>query len=484
MAAAGPARPAISVVTATYNRPRWLSCAIRSVLGQTFADWEMIVVGDACTDDTAQIVAGFGDSRIRFVNLSRNFGEQAGPNNYGMAEAGAPLIALLNHDDVWLPNHLQLCREVMLGQSADFTFGTAAYIDAQSNLADGFSGLSVSVKGTGRNGGWSPAVVEDVVPASSWLMRREVLYRLGGWRLGRECHTDPSQDYLFRVWKAGFAMRAVKEVTVVMVSSARRPGSYQADHASEQEWVLEHMGRPGFACELAARAYDSNAHFEARHRRRLTPVLRTGGRLLAWLGVSPRSLYFRLHHRFAAGDYIRALRARRSLPAFQAPAGELAGIRFEMVRRSCAVTLPCEVEFSAGRGGARFLAHGWSWPEPTGVWTDGPGAALLFDVGHPPSRDLLVELEIMPFMGPDDRPRTVHVDAGGRRNTWTLDGRATKLVRIPAGSIKHPAVLVEFWFPSTASPKAAGLSGDSRDLAIHLLSARVALDPQERSGDG
>jgi glycosyltransferase involved in cell wall biosynthesis len=102
----GPAKsggPAVSIVTATYNRRRALACTIESVRRQSFEDWEMIIVGDACTDDTAETVAKFADPRIRFINLTRNFGEQAGPNNVGFAAANGPIIAFLNHDDLWLP---------------------------------------------------------------------------------------------------------------------------------------------------------------------------------------------------------------------------------------------------------------------------------------------------------------------------------------------------------------------------------------------
>jgi GT2 family glycosyltransferase len=54
------------------------------VRAQTRSDWELIVVGDACTDDTADVVATFPDPRIRFVNLPENVGEQSGPNNEGV----------------------------------------------------------------------------------------------------------------------------------------------------------------------------------------------------------------------------------------------------------------------------------------------------------------------------------------------------------------------------------------------------------------
>src|ERR1044072_9090302 len=123
-------RPAISVIIATYNRSRALACAIESVIRQTFTDWELIVVGDACNDDTAEVVAGYmrADARVRFVNLERNCGEQSGPNNVGRTLARAPLIAYLSHDDLWLPHHLKTCSEALAVTRADLVMGTAANI--------------------------------------------------------------------------------------------------------------------------------------------------------------------------------------------------------------------------------------------------------------------------------------------------------------------------------------------------------------------
>ena len=66
--------PHVSIVIATYNRSNVLRFAIESVRAQTVADFELIVIGDACTDDTAAVVNGFGDPRIRFENLPRNIG--------------------------------------------------------------------------------------------------------------------------------------------------------------------------------------------------------------------------------------------------------------------------------------------------------------------------------------------------------------------------------------------------------------------------
>ena len=75
----GPAAasPAVSVIIATYNRSQPLRHAIQSVCHSSLRDWEIIVVGDACTDDTAECVSSFNDPRIRLVNLPNRCGDQS-----------------------------------------------------------------------------------------------------------------------------------------------------------------------------------------------------------------------------------------------------------------------------------------------------------------------------------------------------------------------------------------------------------------------
>src|SRR5262245_25925832 len=98
--------PKVSIITATYNRSNVLRYAITRVLGQTCTDWEWLIVGDGCTDDTAAVVGRVGDERIRFTNLPKNHGEQSAPNNAGVALAAGTYIAFLNHDDLWFSDHL------------------------------------------------------------------------------------------------------------------------------------------------------------------------------------------------------------------------------------------------------------------------------------------------------------------------------------------------------------------------------------------
>src|SRR3954449_1280859 len=99
--------PAVSIVVATYNRSNVLELAIASARAQTFTDWEMHVVGDACTDDSEQVVASFADPRIHWTNLPVNHGDQSGPNNHGVERSRGRYVAFLNQDDLWFPDHLE-----------------------------------------------------------------------------------------------------------------------------------------------------------------------------------------------------------------------------------------------------------------------------------------------------------------------------------------------------------------------------------------
>ncbi len=124
--AASAAPPAVSVVIATYNRTHTLRHAVQSVRNSSFTDWELIVVGDHCTDDSAECVASFNDPRIRFVNLPVRTGHQSGPNNHGIALSRGKYVAFLNHDDLYLPDHLGACVAELERSGADLAWVASA----------------------------------------------------------------------------------------------------------------------------------------------------------------------------------------------------------------------------------------------------------------------------------------------------------------------------------------------------------------------
>jgi hypothetical protein len=97
--------PAVSVIMPTWNRAALVGAAIRSVQAQRFADWELIVIDDGSTDETAKVLAGFApDSRIRYV--VQTHAGQCAARNHALRLARGALIAYLDSDNVWYPNYL------------------------------------------------------------------------------------------------------------------------------------------------------------------------------------------------------------------------------------------------------------------------------------------------------------------------------------------------------------------------------------------
>lgn len=446
--------------------------AIESVLGQTFTDWELIVVGDGCTDDTAEIVARYvdADPRVRFVNLERNWGEQSAPNNIGRSLARAPLIAYLSHDDFWLPHHLKACSEALAATGADLVLGTAANISFKGDRI-AFDSLYVLLQGMGEGNRWRPSDLDaSVVAASCWLIRKDALDRVGGWRMSEKERAEPSQALLFRLWRRGFRIYTLNDLTLVIVTAGNRPASHLERETPEHDWIAKHLDDAAFASELAAHMPSTNAFAESRSSRRPPYWRRAIAGILAHIGINPRVPSIAMRHGWSRGAYLRHLRKVLHLDSIglqdAAPA-----VRAEAVRRACQITIGTPVDFRAGAGGARYLAAGWSVPEDDGIWSDGPSASLRFDVGSPPATDLRFEFSLVVFQNAPGTAREVVIDTtrGQPIDRWTLSAPAGDWsVIVPASAWIGSRIGLRFRFDEAKSPSQLGLSADRRALSIKL----------------
>ena len=121
----------VSVVVPTRNRSRLLSITLRSVLRQRDVDLEVIVIDEASTDDTAGVVAGLGDSRVRTVRHDTPRGVGTARNR-GTAEACGQWVAFTDDDDLWAPD--KLARQLHAAQVAGRDWAYTGSV----NIADGF----------------------------------------------------------------------------------------------------------------------------------------------------------------------------------------------------------------------------------------------------------------------------------------------------------------------------------------------------------
>lgn len=112
--------PLVSVVTANYNGARHLAPAIRSVLGQTLGELELIVADDASTDDSLQVIAeaAAGDARVRVLTAQRNGGPGAARNRALAAVCGR-YVAVFDSDDLMAPDRLEKLVARARGDHAD-----------------------------------------------------------------------------------------------------------------------------------------------------------------------------------------------------------------------------------------------------------------------------------------------------------------------------------------------------------------------------
>ncbi len=223
------APPLVSVVIATYNWSSVLRYAVASALGQTLAAIEVLVVGDACTDDSEEVVAGFGDPRLRWHNLPENSGSQAGPNNAGLALARGEYVAYHGHDDLWHPTHLETLVALARRVPGDLFYALAAIVHPDGERQ--ISGLTAA-------GELAPG--EFVVP-SSLLHRRSLVEEIGPWPDPWTVHLPVDAEWLDRARRAGKVFVGSERLTVFKFPSSTRKGSYRERPSHEQEALARRL---------------------------------------------------------------------------------------------------------------------------------------------------------------------------------------------------------------------------------------------------
>jgi glycosyltransferase involved in cell wall biosynthesis len=181
--------PRVSIVIPTHNRGRLLGRSLRSLLAQTEPRFEIIVVDDASTDDTAAVVRSLSDARIRYQRLERNCGP-GGARNAGVRAASGELLAFQDSDDEWMPDKLE--RQLALLSSADSSTGVV-YCDMLRVHADG-STPSEHHSPKLRRGRWIEPRTGFYAPyglgIQTCLMRREAFESVGGFVEELRCFED------------------------------------------------------------------------------------------------------------------------------------------------------------------------------------------------------------------------------------------------------------------------------------------------------
>lgn len=166
-----PQRPLISIVLPTFNGSRFLRESIDSILAQTYREWELIVVDDASTDNTPQIIAEYRDrdKRIRSVRHDTNKRIPGGLNT-GFSAASGEFFTWTSDDNIYRPNAIdEMCSFLQSHDAVDLVYTDTSTIDADGRII-----------GFAKAGDPSELAFRNPVGAS-FMYRRKVHETLGGY---------------------------------------------------------------------------------------------------------------------------------------------------------------------------------------------------------------------------------------------------------------------------------------------------------------
>lgn len=118
--------PKFSVVISVFNKEKYIADTLKSVLAQTFTDFEVVILNDGSTDNSEAEILKFNDPRIRYFS-KRNQGASAG-RNFTIKQAEAEYIALMDADDFWYPFYLEEQNRIVNEYQNESVFATATEI--------------------------------------------------------------------------------------------------------------------------------------------------------------------------------------------------------------------------------------------------------------------------------------------------------------------------------------------------------------------
>ena len=254
--------PRVSVIIAAWNAAKWIAETIDSVLAQTAGPVEIIVVDGGSTDDTAAIVAGYGE-RVRWFVQDRP--GRSAARNIGISHATGEFIAFLDADDLWLPEKLavQLAR-LDDDPSIGWVYSDVLYFEEGTERELGTAGAQIELP---EGDVLEKLLLRNFIASPTPVIRREVMQATGGF-----CEVIPrleSEDW--DMWlrvaeraRAGvirkpLARYRIHRASITATMNLHRSGEHRAQIV---EWAVERNPRlAGIRKQALARVWNDVANW-------------------------------------------------------------------------------------------------------------------------------------------------------------------------------------------------------------------------------
>ena len=229
----GDNHPFFSVIVPTFNRSRFIVPTIESALWQTYPHFEVLVIGDGCTDDTETVLKENFAARVSWHNLASNHGSQSYPNNEGIKRAKGSHVAYLGHDDIWAPEHLAMLARVIKRHDPDFAVSGAIYHKPPGAGAPHVTGLVVNPVPAARH----------FYPPTSFAHRCGALDRLGGWPNPNSVSAPVDCHLILSARQQGMTFASTEAITVHKFAAGHRYLSYLFPSDEEQKRMMKALGK-------------------------------------------------------------------------------------------------------------------------------------------------------------------------------------------------------------------------------------------------
>ena len=251
----------VDIIIPAYNAAKYLPQAIESVLAQTFEDWRILLIDDGSTDNTAEVISPFleqASKKIKYIKQS-NRGLPAARNT-AIKNSSAEFLALLDADDVWLPNRLsESLKSFQHRPPAGLSYGLISRIDQNGKVMDTWKGNERWTEGS-----IAPYIymLKVQLPCPTITFRRKCVDEVG--LFDESMRATEDRDLWLRIAQR-YEVASTPEVIAYYRTS---PSSMSTDPErmlkAQLQFIRKHAGTPG--CRLharltaLARAYQQHAH--------------------------------------------------------------------------------------------------------------------------------------------------------------------------------------------------------------------------------
>lgn len=184
----------VSIILPTYNRGYIISVAIRSVINQTYSDWELIIVDDGSTDDTENKILKFNDNRIKYIHYEKNRGGNYA-RNLGMKESDGEYIAFIDSDCEWHNDYLEKQLECFKNTNVDVVFARSLriYSDEEKYIFPNYSKEELQT----QDKIIEKALYESVFDTNVCMLKRKIYEQIGSFDEKLRRHQD--WEYFLRL---------------------------------------------------------------------------------------------------------------------------------------------------------------------------------------------------------------------------------------------------------------------------------------------